>query len=166
MLFWGWARLCWLSCGFSPFYSLWPCPAEPTRFSDSPAGHLWDQHLCVEVRIPPWIVNDGDWSSALKQYSRSLLARLRTPKELSVFHSAQGCTCWGTTMGEIFTAPYLFLKPISLLSLPPLSTSSPTGHRSAQINFFPVASLLPRDQLTSQVNLVLLFPELTRLPGS
>ena len=143
---------------FSPFYSLWPCPAEPTVFSDSPAGGLWDQHLCVEVWIPPSIINDGDWSSVLKQYSGSLLARPRTPKEINVSHSAQGCTHWGTTMEEIFTAPYLFLRHISPLSLPPLSTPSPMGHCSAQIKFFPVASLFPRDQVTSQVNLVITLP--------
>lgn len=86
------------------------------------------------------MIDDGYWSSVFQQSSRSLLARLRTPGEIPMSHSAQGCTCWGTTAEEIYTASHLLLRHISILFFQPLGTLSPMGNFSGQMNFFPAVS--------------------------
>ena len=71
-------------------------------------GFLKGRSPCVTVRIGPWRVDDGDWSSVLQKTAGRRKASVPEP-DLGITPTTmfvqQHCINWGTAAaGEIFTA--------------------------------------------------------------
>ena len=136
----------------------------PTGVFYSPGWDSWEEDLYVEIHIPSWMVDDGDWRSVFQQESRKEWSRTGLGSaNAKNMPSSSRWNCSDIAAVEMVIAPYSFctcsLYVLSTFSLvtPTLITSFPQGNLSGQNGFFsPTDLLIPGDRVRSQVYSVLI----------
>ena len=140
----------------------------------SPGWDSWEEDLYVEIHIPSWMVDDGDWRSVFQQESRKEWSRTGLGSaNAKNMPSSSRWNCSDIAAVEMVIAPYSFctcsLYVLSTFSLvtPTLITSFPQGNLSGQNGFF-FPPLICWSQVTRWeikcIKFLLLFQILSWLP--